>query len=393
MLENRGKQERSIRTLHGILPVRRTVLRPRNNESRAKLLREEGIKNIIPIDELLRIDKLPFKMTVSMMMEIAEEAVIQNSYEAVERRFREKKCIDISDDLVRAVVDFVGERVVEDNHKMAEQARLIYEEGKEKKLKKSPDNGILYLETDGASVCTRGEDGKGAFWHENKLGMAFNSDDIHFWENRNGERQHRIQKREFVNFLGSASEFKYHFLNLAIKHGVYERQEVVLISDGALWIQNMASEIIPDAVHIIDLFHLKENVGEYAKSVIGEKTEQCHVWTARICNDLEEGKWREVLKELKAYQNLQLPPGVPNLYTYIENHRDCLDYPSYKKKGYFVGSGAIESANRYVMQNRLKLPGMRWTKDGAQRMLALKAKYESNLWSDVERLVRIYLGL
>ena len=64
-------------------------------------------------------------MTVSMMMEIAEEAVIQNSYEAVEKRFREKKCIDISDDLVRAVVDFVGERVVEDNRKMAEQTQLI----------------------------------------------------------------------------------------------------------------------------------------------------------------------------------------------------------------------------------------------------------------------------
>ena len=219
-------------------------------------------------------------MTVSMMMEIAEEAVIQNSYEAVEKRFREKKCIDISDDLVRAVVDFVGERVVEDNRKMAEQAQLIYEDSREKKLRKSTENGILYLETDGASVCTRGEGGQGTFWHENKLGMAFNSADIHFWTNRNGERQHRIKKREFINFLGSASEFKYHFLNLAMKHGVYERQEVVLISDGALWIQNMASEIIPDAVHIIDFFHLKENVGEYAKAVIGEKAEQSHIWTS-----------------------------------------------------------------------------------------------------------------
>ena len=57
-----------------------------------------------------------------------------------------------------------------------------------------------------------------------------------------------------------------------------------------------------------------------------------------------------------------------------------------------MGSGAVESANRYVMQNRMKLPGMRWTKDGAQRMLALKAKFESSLWSDVEKLVRDYLS-
>ena len=78
MLKNRGKRERIIRTLHGLLPIRRTVLRPQNEASRVKLLKEEGTKSIVPMDELLRIDRLPFKITVSMMMEIAEEAVIMN---------------------------------------------------------------------------------------------------------------------------------------------------------------------------------------------------------------------------------------------------------------------------------------------------------------------------
>lgn len=392
MLENRGKRERIIRTLHGLLPIRRTVLRPLNETSRAKLLKEEGTKSIVPIDELLRIDRLPFRITISMMMEIAEEAVIMNSYEAVEKRYREKKGIDISDDLIREIVDFVGERVVEDNRKKADSARLCQRNIRGEKCAKHAEKGILFMETDGASVCTRGEDGKGTFWHENKLGMVFNSSDIHFWTDRSGKQQHRILKREFVNYLGSASEFKYYFLDLALRYGVYERNEVVLISDGALWIQSMASELFPDAVHIIDLFHLKENVGEYAKYIIGENSDQYHPWTNRICNSLEEGNWKDVLKELKQYENRHLPQGVPNLYSYIENHRECLDYPSYKKKGYFVGSGAVESANRYVMQNRMKLPGMRWTKDGAQRMLALKAKYESGLWSDVEKLVRDHLS-
>ena len=392
MLENRGKRERIIRTLHGLLPIRRTVLRPLNETSRAKLLKEEGTKSIVPIDELLRIDRLPFRITISMMMEIAEEAVIMNSYKAVEKRYREKKGIDISDDLIREIVDFVGERVVEDNRKKADSARLRQRSNCEGKCAKHPEEGILFMETDGASVCTRGEDGKGTFWHENKLGMVFNSSDIHFWTDRSGKQQHRILKREFVNYLGSASEFKYYFLDLALRYGVYERNEVVLISDGALWIQSMASELFPDAVHIIDLFHLKENVGEYAKYIIGENSDKYHPWTNRICNSLEEGNWKEVLKELKQYENRHLPQGVPNLYSYIENHRECLDYPSYKKKGYFVGSGAVESANRYVMQNRMKLPGMRWTKNGAQRMLALKAKYESGLWSDVEKLVRDHLS-
>ena len=64
-----------------------------------------------------------------------------------------------------------------------------------------------------------------------------------------------------------------------------------------------------------------------------------------------------------------------------------MDYPSYKKKGYFVGSGAIESANRSIMQNRLKLPGMRWKRKCCQGMLTLKTKYESGNWKDVDEVL------
>ena len=48
-----------------------------------------------------------------------------------------------------------------------------------------------------------------------------------------------------------------------------------------------------------------------------------------------------------------------------------------------IGSGVIESGNRYVMQERLKLPGMRWDVDAAQKVLALKCKYDSGLWQSL----------
>ena len=74
---------------------------------------------------------------------------------------------------------------------------------------------------------------------------------------------------------------------------------------------------------------------------------------------------------------------MTNLYTYVKNHYSGMDYRSFREKGYFVGSGAIESANRYLMQNRMKLPGMRWNKDAAQRMLSLKVREESGQWNQV----------
>ena len=65
-----------------------------------------------------------------------------------------------------------------------------------------------------------------------------------------------------------------------------------------------------------------------------------------------------------------------------------MDYGTYRKAGYFVGSGAVESANKYTMQNRMKLQGMRWNRETGQGMLSLKARLESGLWSEIEPLLR-----
>ena len=62
--------------------------------------------------------------------------------------------------------------------------------------------------------------------------------------------------------------------------------------------------------------------------------------------------------------------GIPNIYYYIINNRNSIDYPAYRAANLFIGSGMIESGNRYVMQGRLKLPGMRWNVESAQRLMA-----------------------
>jgi len=74
-------------------------------------------------------------------------------------------------------------------------------------------------------------------------------------------------------------------------------------------------------------------------------------------------------------------------------HRGCVggfrfvDYPKYKEMGYFVGSGAVESDNKVILQRRLKQSGMRWSVQGTQFLLSLRAKVESNRWFDVESLL------
>jgi hypothetical protein len=87
-----------------------------------------------------------------------------------------------------------------------------------------------------------------------------------------------------------------------------------------------------------------------------------------------------VVRLLKPLKDRKIPKGTVNLHTYLANNINKIDYRDYAEKGYYVGSGAIESGNKVVLQKRLKLAGMRWGELSAQYLLSLRAKYESGLW-------------
>jgi hypothetical protein len=67
---------------------------------------------------------------------------------------------------------------------------------------------------------------------------------------------------------------------------------------------------------------------------------------------VEDGRAEEALGLLPETE--KLPPGVVNLRTYLKNNLDKMKYPEYRAKGYFAGSGAVESANKVIVQRRLR---------------------------------------
>ena len=110
-----------------------------------------------------------------------------------------------------------------------------------------------------------------------------------------------------------------------------------------------------------------------------------------IINYIMEEEVNKALLEIKKCSNVKVPKGTVNLETYINNNIDKINYKLYKELGYFVGSGAIESGNKTILQRRLKQAGMRWSPETAQPLLTLRAKVESGLWSEVKLLVMNYV--
>ena len=84
--------------------------------------------------------------------------------------------------------------------------------------------------------------------------------------------------------------------------------------------------------------------------MISDETQRT-AWVNDIRQKLEDGKWNEVLSDpsVIANKDIKTTGGKVNLYKYIDDRKDQIDYPLFRAKGYFVGSGAIESANRYMI--------------------------------------------
>lgn len=391
ILRTHKRMARSLLTTDGKIVYSRYVLRPADPVSRERLLEMDGASTVIPLDCALRVNGLPFKMTASMMLEIAFYVAALGSYQAAEEIIGKIYGTAVNDDTIRLVANHIGKAVFEADCRAAEECMEQLEKGR--LSQPSDKNGILYLETDGAALNTRFRDENGSTWRENKLGLAFSSDNIYTWKDKNGKSCHQIQKREYISYIGSVTEFKKHFFALARRNGYGRYKETVLLSDGATWIRSLKEELFPDAQQILDFFHLCENTHAFAKLLYKTDENKAKIWAKEICDQLEDGKYEDVPRLLSVYKDMNVPAGTVNLYNYISNNKANIDYPAYKRRGYFIGSGAIESGNKTVLQSRLKQAGMRWNPVTAQYMLSLKSKEKSGLWySSVIPLIKNMMG-
>ena len=396
VLKNNGRLARDLLTTFGKIRYTRTQLVPADDQSRNKLMELEDRKSVFPLDIALGVDKLSFKMTYRMVAAVAREAVACDSYgeasEGILQIYHEK----VSVSLVEQVTDYVGALAYNEQCKEAELARKLLEEDKrDNRKRRRRHDDILYIEMDGAMVHVRdkgkdpakGDPGRDG-WRESKHAIAFHSSQITVYTDANGKRQHRIGMRDATGYIGSAEHFRNHLYAMARRNDCDRCTKVIVLADGAEWIGDLVDEMFPYAIHILDKFHAKQNAGRFVKAVIHGKNKQA-AFIAKLEELIDNGDVEGLLSALKPYADVK-EEGVVNMYTYVLNHKNCMNYAYYESQGYFVGSGAIESANIYLMQDRMKLPGMRWNTIEGQGMLTLKTYYETGRWNEIESLMRTH---
>jgi hypothetical protein len=234
----------------------------------------------------------------------------------------------------------------------------------------------VYAEIDGAQINT--ENG----YKENKMAMVF---EVITTEMKNGKEKIILKNKAFTTSLALGWEDlkkRFHLLLVETKH--FWAKEIIVISDGADWIANIVKQLLPGVVHIIDWYHMTEHLWTCAKKLYGETSSECAIWVEKYKTYFMEEDPEIVIQslslELMVAKN-QTP--LRDLLNYISPRKDNMQYKAFREKGYCIGSGAIESANKYVIQERLKRPGMKWSIKGGNAIGHLRALSYSDSWEKI----------
>jgi hypothetical protein len=367
-------------TIEGKLDFARTILRTKRKNKENPNVTDK--KEFIALDEYFGFEKLPFKMTKNLTDETAFWAQNQGSYKQAQEIMRERRGINISCEHIRKVAMYVGGLVYDRDQERANNIETTM-----KKIPEKPSKpGVLYAMMDGSMLNMREDFDKKFDWREVKLGTAFAAKYLKPKSGKPG--RHIIAKKEFTVCTEKIEEFRKEFFENAVRNGYGEYEKMVVIADGAPWIAKLKEDFFPDAIQILDFFHLAENIYKAAKFIFKNDAEKYTPWAENIIDHLRNSRAETALELLSEYKNVKFGDGALNPYVYVSNHKENIDYASYLRAGYLIGSGPIESANKTVVQKRCKQSGMRWLSKNAQKMLSLRAKMQSKLWkTDVTELL------
>ena len=165
------------------------------------------------------------------------------------------------------------------------------------------------------------------------------------------------------------------------RRGLETAKAVAAITDGAEWIQGFIDFHRPDALRILDFAHASQRFTLVGQGCLGGATPQATTWLTTQLHALKHSGPTEVLTTLRTLIATQPDPAAlsPHL-AYLEKRSAHRQYPTFQQAGWPIGSGAVESANKLVVEARLKGAGMHWARPNVDAMLALRNILCSDRW-------------
>jgi hypothetical protein len=177
-----------------------------------------------------------------------------------------------------------------------------------------------------------------------------------------------------------------HFAETALvethRRGLERATEVCAVQDGAEWLQGLVDYHRADAVRILDFAHAASAVSDIGEAVRAAGGRLPAKWLEGVLHRLKHQGPPRVLKHL-AWLTARYPSEASQeKLSYLQKREAHMQYPTYQAAGWPIGSGNVESANKVVVEARLKGAGMRWGRQNVNPMLVLRNAVCNRQWNE-----------
>jgi len=323
-----------------------------------------------PLDETLGLHD---RYTPAVVQLMCWAGAMDSSFDLASETLRRFAGLDIPGRQVQRVVNALGAKAANwMHHRPADKRPAPIE--------------ILNIQADMTGIPARPEDLEGihgkqpdgsAKTRQIKVGCVFTQT-----LDAEGQPQRDHFSSTYLTAFCDDTDFGAKLRDEAMKRGYATARQTVFIGDGAEWIWNLVNDRFKNAVQIVDFYHACEHLHTLCQTL--ESDEQ----TAKTLFK----KWRRRLKInglpkllAEAVQRATLLPlttaqAIPSQIEYFNKNAARMTYGTFRRKGYFIGSGAVEGSCRHIVAQRTKLSGMRWHCSGAENVLAFRSLIKSNLF-------------
>jgi hypothetical protein len=191
-----------------------------------------------------------------------------------------------------------------------------------------------------------------------------------------------ILSRGTVMTRGGVDALKEQLWAEAMRHGLAEASDVVVIGDGAVWIWHAADDRFAGARQRLDPWHAVQHLWTVARVLYPQDETAAQAWVRPLREKLLSDASVEVITDLNpvlARLRGAKRQAVAAEWNYLESHRDRLDYAAARQRGEPQGSGAMESTCRQY-QCRFKRPGQFWSRSGDEALMCLETFWRNGRW-------------
>lgn len=300
------------------------------------------------------------------------EGADESTYLKAERHLAQTAGIEVSARQIQRVVQRVGEPAQLWQQREAQPV--------------SCDACVLYVSADATGLPMVPEELKGrrgkqpdgtAKTRQVYLGCVFT-------QHKTDEKGHPIrdwQSTTYVSSFQRISEFGPMLRREALRRGMGSIPKVILLIDGAAGLGKMGKINFKDGLQIVDFYHAMEHAALVLEALLGKDhrdyKKRLSRWARRLLKDKVQELIAETRRECAGKSNRQAA-AVKKALGYFVRNTSRMQYGTYRKAGYFIGSGVVEAGCKTVIGARCKQSGMFWSEAGAENILALRCIHSSH---------------